>query len=248
MNGILTSGSVALITGASSGIGAATARHLAERGVRVIGTGRNRNKLEELAADLGDSGLMIEMDVRDEAGVAAALTGLPAHWRDIDVLVNNAGHDVGGWQAFQDLDRGESDDVIDTNVIGLIRMTSHIVPGMIARNRGHIVNIGSISSFTPYPKSAVYCASKFAVDGFTQSLRLDMADTAIRITQIDPGVVLTGFQLSRYKADKAAADAFVDSYPVGLTPDDVARSICFALEQPAGVMIDRIVLEPMVAE
>lgn len=244
MTGILAPGVVALVTGASSGIGAATARHLAERGARVIGTGRNRDRLEALAAELGDSGLMIEMDVRDDASVTTALAGLPATWRAVDILVNNAGHDAGGWQKFQDLDRGASDDVIDTNVTGLIRMTSHIVPGMIARNRGHIVNIGSISSFTPFPKSAVYCASKFAVDGFTQSLRMDMADTAIRVTQIDPGVVLTGFQLSRYKGDQAAADAFVESYPTGLTPNDVARSICFALEQPAGVMIDRIVLEP----
>ena len=181
-------------------------------------------------------------------GIQQHVDGFRSHLSDKLVGVRIVQHLVILGQAFQDLDRGESDDVIDTNVIGLIRMTSHIVPGMIARNRGHIVNIGSISSFTPYPKSAVYCASKFAVDGFTQSLRMDMADTAIRITQIDPGVVLTGFQLSRYKADKAAADAFVDSYPVGLTPDDVARSICFALEQPAGVMIDRIVLEPMVAE
>lgn len=244
MSGTFASGSVALITGASSGIGAATARHLAERGARVIGTGRSRDRLEGLAAELGDSGLMIELDVRDEAGVTAALAGLPAPWRDIDILINNAGHDAGGWQVFQDLDRAASDDVIDTNVTGLIRMTSHTVPGMIARNRGHIVNIGSISSFSPYPKSAVYCASKFAVDGFTQSLRMDMADTLIRVTQIDPGVVLTGFQLNRYKGDQAAADAFVESYPTGLTPDDVARSICFALEQPAGVMIDRIILEP----
>ncbi len=244
MNGILTSGSVALITGASSGIGAATARHLAERGVCVIGTGRSRDRLEGLAAELGDSGLMVELDVRDEGGVNAVLAGLPASWRDIDILVNNAGHDAGGWRVFQDLDRGASDDVIDTNVTGLIRMTSHIVPGMIARNRGHIVNIGSISSFTPYPKSAVYCASKFAVDGFTRSLRMDMAATAIRVTQIDPGVVLTGFQLNRYKGDQAAVDAFVNIHPTGLVPDDVARSICFSLEQPADVMIDRIVLEP----
>ena len=244
MTDILTSNSIAMVTGASSGIGAATARQLAERGVRVIGTGRNSARLAELAAELGDRGLMIELDVRNEAGVAAALAELPAPWRDIDILVNNAGHDAGGWRLFQDIDRSESNDVIDTNVTGLIRVTSHIVPGRIERNKGHIVNIGSISSFTPYPKSAVYCASKFAVDGFTQSLRMDMSDTAIRGTQIDPGVVLTGFQLSRYKGDQAAADAFVDSYPTGLTPDDVARSICFALEQPPGVMIDRIVLEP----
>lgn len=244
MNNILSSGSIALITGASSGIGAATARHLVARGVRVIGTGRNLERLKELADELGDNGLMIELDIRDEGAIVAALADLPASWRNIDILVNNAGHDAGGWQTFQDLDRDASDDVINTNVTGLIRMTSHILPGMITRNRGHIVNIGSISSFTPYPKSAVYCASKFAVDGFTQSLRMDMADNAIRITQIDPGVVLTGFQLNRYKGDQAAADAFVESYPTGLTPDDVARSICFSLEQPAGVMIDRIVLEP----
>jgi NADP-dependent 3-hydroxy acid dehydrogenase YdfG len=244
MSEILSSGNVALVTGASSGIGAATARHLVARGLRVIGTGRSLERLKELADELGESGLMIELDVRNEDTVAAALADLPAEWREIDILVNNAGHDAGGWQEFQDLDRTASDDVINTNVTGLIRMTSHVIPGMLNRNRGHIVNIGSISSFTPYPKSAVYCASKFAVDGFTQSLRMDMANNAIRVTQIDPGVVLTGFQLSRYKGDQAAADAFIDSYPTGLTPDDVARAICFSLEQPPGVMIDRIVLQP----
>ena len=118
MNNILSSGSIALITGASSGIGAATARHLVARGVHVIGTGRNLERLKELADELGDNGLMIELDIRDEGAIVAALADLPASWRDIDILVNNAGHDAGGWQTFQDLDRNASDDVISTNVTG----------------------------------------------------------------------------------------------------------------------------------
>ncbi len=241
---ILKPGTVAMVTGASSGIGRSTARALADLGLRVICTARSMERLEPVVSELGDRGYGIALDVNDEDGIRDALKTLPVDWRNIDILVNNAGHDAGGWQFFQDLKMTDSEQVIETNVIGLIRMTAHVIDGMLERDRGHIVNIGSTSGFTPLQKSSVYCASKFAVRGFTESLRKDVADTRLRVTEIDPGVVITDFALNRYKGDKSAAQEFVESYPQGLSPEDIARAIVFALQQPPGVMINRIVIEP----
>lgn len=237
-------GAVALVTGASSGIGRALVPMLAERRLRVVGVGRNRERLEDALAPLGDQGLALPLDLADGDAIAALPGRLPADWREIDILVNNAGHDVGGRRR---LDEGEADAwaaIIETNVSGLIRMTRAMVPGMLARGRGHIVNIGSTAGLRATRNYSVYCASKFAVRGFTDALRLDYGDTDLRITEILPGLARTGFAAARTGGDEAAAKDFYDSAPGCMEPEDVARAILFALEQPPHVTIAQLVVTP----
>jgi len=237
-------GLIALVAGASSGIGAAIARALAARGARVICASRDLGKLEALAGELGAGAHALALDVADAASAASVLERLPAELRALEVLVNCAGHDPGGRRR---LDQGEVADwasTIETNVTGTIRLCHAVIPGMLARGRGHVVNIGSIAGIRTYPKGSIYSASKFAVHALSDVLRQDYADSDLRITEILPGLVRTGFAAARHHGDTAKAAAFYDSFPATLAPDDVARCVVFALEQPAEVSITQLVVEP----
>jgi NADP-dependent 3-hydroxy acid dehydrogenase YdfG len=236
-------GSTALVTGASSGIGEAIAITLVENGYRVICSARRLDKLEELSRRLGSSACPLALDVTDPSSVESMLSRLPEEWRSIDILVNNAGHDHGGRQRF---DKGSADqwaDIIETNVTGLIRTTHAVIGGMIERDHGHIVNIGSVAGLSSYAGGTIYSGSKHAVHGFSESLRLDFAATGIRVTEILPGMVRTNFALTRW-GDQARADRFYADFGDCLQPDDIARSVLFALQQPPHVVISQLVVVP----
>lgn len=235
---------VALVTGASSGIGEATAEALVAAGYGVVATARRQDRLAALAARLGSACHAAPLDVTDDRSVAAVLAGLPPSFRTIDILVNNAGHDVGGRRRFDRGKLAEWESIIDTNVKGLVRVTMAIVPQMLERRHGHIVNIGSVAGSSGYAGIAVYAASKFAVRGFSESLRKDCRGTGLRVTEIIPGLVRTEFARTRWKGDAAKADAFYAAGKGTLAPADIARAIVFAVEQPAAVTIAQIVAVP----
>ena len=234
-------GAVALVTGAGSGIGEATARRLAEAGLEVICAGRRLERVESVAAAI--RGHALELDVVDPASVESMERRLPAGLREIDILINSAGHDVGGRRRF---DAGSADQwakIIETNVTGLIRVTRQVIPGMLARDRGHIVNIGSIAGLVAYKTGSIYAASKHAVHGLSESLQLDFAGTGVRVSEILPGMVRTEFALNRWKEERTAA-AFYDDYGLCLDPDDIARAVLYCLRQPPHVVISQLVVMP----
>ena len=234
-------GAVALVTGAGSGIGEATARRLAEAGLRVVCAGRRIERVEPVAAAIG--GHALELDVVDPKSVESIEERLPAGIREIDVLINSAGHDIGGRRRF---DAGSADQwakIIETNVTGLVRITRQVIPGMLARDRGHIVNIGSIAGLVAYKTGSIYAASKHAVHGLSESLRLDFAGTGVRVSEILPGMVRTEFALNRWKDERTAA-AFYDDYGICLDPDDIARAVLYCLQQPPHVVISQLVVMP----
>ncbi len=236
-------GAIALVTGAASGIGAETAKALVEIGCRVICAGRNAKKLEAGVKPFGDKAMAFELDVDSKASVESIYARLPAAWREVDILVNNAGHDRGGRRRFDQGTAAEWESIIETNVNGLIRTTLAVIPEMIKRDRGHVVNIGSISGYKPYAGGTLYAASKFAVHGFSESLRLDYRNTGIRVTEILPGMVRTGFAGARW-GDTAKAGKFYDDFGVCLAPADVARTVAFAVQQPPHVVISQLVVVP----
>jgi NADP-dependent 3-hydroxy acid dehydrogenase YdfG len=241
---ILAPGAIALVTGASSGFGEAIAEALAARGVRVIVTARKRERVAGLAERLGRNALPLSLDVTDAHATAGLLDALPPDWREIDILVNNAGSDIGGRQPFV---AGAIDDwatTIETNVTGLLRVTRAVLPGMTARGRGHIVNLGSIAALRSTAGIAAYTTSKAAVHGFSDALRAEVKGTAIRVTEIMPGTARTGFAEARWRGDKAAADKFYGAFKTLLTSEDVVRTVVFALEQPPHVVIAELVVLP----
>ncbi|MDR0422316.1 MAG: SDR family NAD(P)-dependent oxidoreductase [Proteiniphilum sp.] len=235
----------AIITGATSGIGEATALKLAENGFDLIITGRRQEKLESLKERLEKTGSRISalrFDVRSEAEVNAALGNLSPEWNAIDVLVNNAGLAAG----LEPLQQGDSSDwnrMIDTNIKGMLYVTRSISPGMIARKRGHILNIGSVAGKEVYPGGNVYCATKHAVDALTKGMRFDLLPHGIKVTQICPGAVETEFSLVRFHGDRARADKVYEGYE-SLTADDVAACILFAVTRPPHVNISDITVMP----
>jgi len=236
-------GDTALVTGASSGIGESSAAALVEAGCRVVCAGRRLDVLEALVARLGERARALELDVTDAGSAASVLDRLPESWREIDILVNAAGHDVGGRRPFDEGSAEEWASIIDTNVTGLIRVTRALIPGMRERDRGHVVNIGSIAGLRPYATGTIYASSKHAVHGFSEALRLDFAGTGVRVTEILPGMVRTGFALNRW-GDAERAERFYDEFGESLTADDVARTVLFALEQPPHVVISQLVVVP----
>jgi 3-hydroxy acid dehydrogenase / malonic semialdehyde reductase len=241
---MLEAGRIALVTGASSGIGLAVARMLIERGLRVICTARKAERLETAVAELGERAHPLALDVTDPKATAGLIESLPAELREIDILVNNAGHDLGGRRRFDEGDVEDWATIIETNVTGIIRVTHAVIPGMLARNRGHIVNLGSIAGQKVMRHGNIYNASKFAVRALTEGLRLDYADTDLRITEILPGITRTGFAAARHRDDEARAQAFYDGFPATMTAEDVARTILFALDQPPHVNIAQLVVVP----
>ena len=238
---------IALVTGASSGIGAAIAGQLADLGCKVICAARRVDKMQALCTRLGASALAVPLDVTDAHAVDALIESLPPSWRAIDILVNNAGHDVGGRRLFHEGSADQWANIIETNVIGLIRTTRAIIPAMIERDRGHIVNIGSVSGLYPYSTGTIYAGSKFAVHGFSESLRRDYAGTGVKVTEILPGMVKTGFAEARWK-DGEQADKFYTEFGDCLSPEDIARTVIFALQQPPNVVISQLVVVPSVQD
>lgn len=235
---------IALITGATSGIGEATAHLLAKNQFDLILCGRRADRLETMKAEL--SGLTsvysLSFDVRDLAAVKKAVQSLPADWQNIDVLINNAGN-AHGLDPIQTGNTDDWDAMIDINVKGLLYVSREVMPGMIARQRGHIVNIGSIAGKEVYPNGNVYCASKHAVDAITDGMRLDLNPHGIKVTGIHPGMVETEFSLVRFKGDTDRAQGVYK----GLTPlkgSDIADLILFAITRPAHVVVADMIVFP----
>lgn len=234
---------IVLITGATSGIGEACARKFAENGYSVIITGRNEEKLQQLSAALTAKGAKVHVlafDVRDRHAATAAIESLPAEWRAIDVLINNAGLARGLEPEYQG-DPDDWDQMIDTNIKGLLTMTRLIVPGMVERNHGHVINMGSVAGDAAYAGGNVYCATKSAVKAITDGLRIDVADTAVRVTNIKPGLVETSFSNVRFHGDTArAANVYHGITP--LTGDDIADVALYAANAPAHVQIAEVLV------
>jgi NADP-dependent 3-hydroxy acid dehydrogenase YdfG len=237
-------GKIVFVTGASCGIGAATALAFAAEGARLLLAARRAGKVAEVAARALERGASavhsISLDVRDRKAVKQAIDELPPEWADIDVLVNNAGLSRGLEKLYQ----GNIDDweeMIDTNVKGLLYVTRAVVPGMVERGRGHVINLGSVAGEMTYPNGAVYCASKAAERSINDGLREDVLGTPIRVTSVDPGMVETDFSLVRFHGDaERAAKVYKGLTP--LTPEDVADVIVWAASRPQHVNIARVVL------
>jgi 3-hydroxy acid dehydrogenase / malonic semialdehyde reductase len=228
------------ITGASSGFGAAVARRFAGAGARVIAAARRADRLKDLAAELGPRILPVTLDVRDRAAVADVVAGLPEEFARIDVLVNNAGLALGLGPA-QDADLDEWDQMIDTNCKGLVYCTRAILPGMVARRRGHVISLGSVAGTYPYPGGNVYGGTKAFVHQFSLALRSDVHGTGVRVTCVEPGMADTEFSTVRFSGDKAKADAvYTGMQP--MTADDIAESIYWAATMPQHVNVNVIEL------
>ncbi len=231
----------ALITGATSGIGEACARKFAACGYNLILTGRNASKLAELKSLLGNVDVVtLNFDVRDRKAAEAALGSLEGQWRDIDVLVNNAGLALGLDKEYEgDLDEWET--VIDTNIKGLLTMTRLVVPHMVERNRGHVINIGSVAGDAAYAGGNVYCATKAAVKALTDGLRIDLVDTCVRVTNIKPGLVETNFSVTRFRGDRdKAGSVYRGIHP--LNGDDIADVVAYAANAPEHVQVAEVLV------
>jgi 3-hydroxy acid dehydrogenase / malonic semialdehyde reductase len=234
---------VALITGASSGIGEATARRLAKAGARVILSARRGDRLRALAKVLGPQAYPLELDVRDREAVERAVKGLPAELSAISLLVNSAGGALGLGPA-QEADEVAWDTMVDSNIKGLLHMTRAVLPGMVTRERGHIVNLGSVAGTTPYPGGNVYGASKAFVAQFSQNLRADLLGHRVRVTNIEPGMAETEFSLVRFNGDAEKADAVYRGMKP-LSADDVAEAIFWCATLPEHVNVSRLELYPL---
>lgn len=234
---------IALITGASSGIGKACARKFAEGGYDLILTARRAEKLAELKAELEAEGTKVKtltFDVRDAEVAETAVDSLEPEWREIDVLINNAGLALGLDKEYE----GDPDDwntMIDTNIKGLLTMTRLIVPGMVERNEGHVINIGSVAGDAAYAKGNVYCATKAAVKTITDGLRIDLAETAVRVTNLKPGLVETNFSNVRFHGDNQRADNVYKGI-TPLTGADIADVAFYAASAPKHVQIAEVLI------
>lgn len=234
---------IALITGASSGIGEACARKFAEGGYDLILTARRAEKLAELKAELKAEGTKVKtltFDVRNAEAAETAVDSLEPEWRKIDVLINNAGLALGLDKEYE----GDPDDwntMIDTNIKGLLTMTRLIVPGMVERNEGHVINIGSVAGDAAYAKGNVYCATKAAVKSITDGLRIDLAETAVRVTNLKPGLVETNFSNVRFHGDNQRADNVYKGI-TPLTGADIADVAFYAASAPKHVQIAEVLI------
>ncbi|MFC0397551.1 bifunctional NADP-dependent 3-hydroxy acid dehydrogenase/3-hydroxypropionate dehydrogenase YdfG [Paraburkholderia rhizosphaerae] len=235
---------IVFVTGASAGFGTAIARAFVKGGHRVVATARRKDRLDALARELGENLLPLELDVRDREAVAALPAALPAGFAEVDVLVNNAGLAL-GLEPAQKANLDDWETMIDTNCKGLVQMTRALLPGMVERNRGHVVNLGSVASNWPYAGGNVYGATKAFVAQFSLNLRADLAGTAVRVTDIQPGLCGgTEFSNVRFHGDDAkAANVYKDVQP--LTAEDIAESIYWVATRPAHVNINSIELMPV---
>ena len=242
----MLSGRIALVTGASAGIGLACAKTFAREGCRLILAARRIDQLREIAESIqaahGVEIHTIALDVRDRAAVDAALRHLPPEWSQVDLLINNAGLSR-GLEKVHEADPVDYEEMVDTNVKGLLWVTQAILPGMVKRDHGHIVNIGSIAGHQVYLGGSVYCATKAAVSSISQGLRIDLLGTRIRVSSVDPGMVQTDFSLVRFHGDEERAAKVYQSFPP-LKPEDVADAILWCVTRPAHVNVAEIVLMP----
>ncbi|OGU69942.1 MAG: NAD(P)-dependent oxidoreductase [Stygiobacter sp. RIFOXYC12_FULL_38_8] len=236
-------GKIVFITGASSGIGKSCAYAFAAKGANLVISARREKIVEEVAKDIrekfGVKVYTIKLDVRNREEITKAVSALPDEWKGIDILINNAGL-ARGMDKFYDDDPNGWDEMIDTNVKGLLFVTHAILPGMIERKFGHIINIGSIAGREAYPKGAVYCATKHAVDAITRSLRMDTIDKNILVSTIDAGMVETNFSNIRFGDPEKAKNVYKGLTP--LTGDDIADAVVFCASRPAHVNIAEITL------
>lgn len=232
---------IVLITGASDGIGRACALAFAKAGYRVIATGRNTARLDSVADEIGrDNCLTLAFDITDAAACRQAVDSLPVQWQPVDVLVGNAGLALG----LEPQPQGDLADwfaMIDTNIKGLLTMSRLIVPGMIQRGRGHIINIGSVAGDAAYAGGSVYCATKAAVKAITDGLRIDVVDTPLRVTLIKPGLVETNFSKVRFHGDEDRAAAVYTGIEA-LTPHDIADAVLYCAQAPAHVQVAEMLI------
>ena len=234
--------STALVTGATAGFGEAITRRLVRDGHRVIATGRRKDRLDALAKELGEAVLPFALDVTDAASVAALPGSLPDGWREVDVLVNNAGLALGVDPAFK-ARAADWDTMVKTNVSGLIAMTHALLPGMVERNRGYVFSLGSTAGTYPYPGGNVYGASKAFVSHFMQNLKSDLVGTNVRVTSVEPGLVGgTEFSVVRLGDSDKAAGVYKGTVP--LTAEDIAETVGWLLALPEHVNINRIEMMP----
>ena len=234
---------IVLVTGATSGIGEACATRFAQGGYNVIITGRNRDnlvKVQQLIEAEGAAALPLCFDVRDRDAARKAVESIPESWREIDVLVNNAGLARGLEEEYKG-DFDDWDQMIDTNIKGLLTMTRLIVPGMVARNHGHVINIGSVAGDAAYAGGNVYCATKSAVKAITDGLRIDVANTRLRVTNVKPGLVETHFSNVRFHGDDERADSVYKGIKP-LTGNDIAEVVYFAASAPEHVQIAEVLV------
>jgi 3-hydroxy acid dehydrogenase / malonic semialdehyde reductase len=238
--------SIVFITGASSGIGRSCARAFAEAGAKLILVARRKHRLMQLATDLKKQfhteTFLGELDVRENNAVTRFYKKLPEPWRQIDILINNAGLSR-GLDKLHEGNITDWEEMIDTNVKGLLYISRAVVPGMVERRKGTIINIGSIAGHETYPNGNVYCATKHAVDALTKGMRMDLVDTPIRVCTVDPGLVETEFSEVRFHGDKdRAKKTYQNMAP--LTPDDIADAVMFAATRPPHVQIAEIIIMP----
>ena len=237
---------IVFITGASSGIGRSCARAFAVQGAKLILAARRAERLNELSSGLktehGSEVHVLKLDVRDANAVERSIGGLPPGWRDIAVLVNNAGLSRG----LAKLHEGKLEDweeMIDTNLKGLLYVSRAVIPGMVARGRGHVINIGSIAGHEVYPLGNVYNATKFGVRALTNGLRLDLNGTGLRVTSVDPGMTETEFSLVRFRGDSERAGKVYQGF-TPLSPDDIADAVVYCATRPPHVDVAEIVVMP----
>ena len=235
---------IAFITGASSGIGAACARKFAQGGYKLLLNARNTAKLQVLQQELqttyGVEVMLLPFDVRDRKSAELALKQLPIDYQAIDVLVNNAGLALGIDKEYEGTEENY-DTMIETNITALLMMTRLVVPGMIARGKGHIINIGSVAGDAAYPGGSVYCATKAAVKVLSDGLRMDLVDTPLRVTNVKPGLVETNFSVTRFAGDKERADKVYQGIKP-LSGEDIAEVVYFAASAPAHVQIAEVLV------
>ena len=236
-------GKTVLVTGASSGIGRAAALAFGREGARLVVCARREERLNEVIDERKAAGVETHgflLDVRDRSAVNRAIAALPEEWRTIDVLVNNAGLSRGLAKVYED-DPENWEEMIDTNVRGLLYVTRALVPGMVERGRGHVINMGSTAGYITYANGAVYCATKAAEKAISEGLKIDLMGTAVRVTSIDPGMVETEFSEVRFRGDKEKA-AKVYQNITTLKPEDIADAMVWAASRPAHVNIHTVVM------
>lgn len=235
---------IVVVTGASSGIGASCAKMFAKEGASLILAARRRDKLEAVATELKQAYqskvYLLEMDVSDRQAVAASIASLPESWREVDILVNNAGLSR-GIDKLQSGDIQNWEEMIDTNLKGLLYVTRSLLPGMLERDRGHIINIGSIAGHQAYTGGNVYCATKAAVRTLSQGLKMDLLGTPIRVSCVDPGTVETEFSKVRFRGDTEKAKKVYQGMNA-LTPDDIAEVVVFCATRPSHVNMSEVLV------
>lgn len=240
-------GKIVIITGASSGFGEAISRLLAENGAKLIITARREDRLKKLESELKDRFnaeiLSLKLDVRDKEAVEKTIETLPDKWKNIDILINNAGLSRGLDKLYEGSIQ-DWEEMIDTNVKGLLYVSRSVLPGMVERKSGHVVNIGSIAGREVYPKGNVYCASKFAVDAITKGMRIDLNGTNVKVTTIDPGLAETEFSLVRFRGDTEKAKVPYTGIEA-LSPEDIADAVLYAVTRRKNFVIAEMLLFPL---